>query len=177
MDKLNFIVAQNAPTTSGPNGEQNVECTNILNINLPTGMSIDQVVNILKQLPLQNVQMTNRCETIVKDGIAEGGSPADEVIPEIEVESKEVTDVISSLEDQTEQKMTEVTNQRVWTDNEDKVHVAFDLKVTSWTVMQPLCRLNTVILLIALFSSIATAIFVVFLYFIGSGVSTTATTH
>ena len=51
---------------------------------------------------------------------------------------------------------------RTWP-QDDKVVTSIELKITKWTLIKPFCRFNTVVLVIIIYVSIVTAIFILFL--------------
>ena len=50
---------------------------------------------------------------------------------------------------------------RTWP-QDDKVVTSIELKITKWTLIKPFCRFNTVVLVIIIYVSIVTAIFILF---------------
>ena len=127
---------------------------------------VDQLRDILMQYHIdpkrQSFRLVKKSETITEH---------DQENPLV-IENEEPTETEADIRNQLDSDPnthTEVVNEQ-WTDDEGNVHLSLELRIIKMT-FRPCCRFNTVVVLVALFLSLATVIIVLYFKFVLDNVS------
>ena len=134
---------------------------------------VDQLRDILMQYHIdpkrQSFRLVKKSETITEN---------DQENPLV-IENEEPTETEADIRNQVDSDpntRTEVVNVHSMTDDEGNVHLSLELRIIKMT-FRPCCRFNTVVVLVALFLSLATVIIVLYFKFVLDNVSTLINSH
>jgi len=123
---------------------------------------VDQLRDILMQYHIdprrQSFRLVKKSETITEN---------DQENPLV-IENEEPTETEADIRNQVDSDpntRTEVVNVHSMTDDEGNVHLSLELRIIKMT-FRPCCRFNTVVVLVALFLSLATVIIVLYFKFV-----------
>jgi len=155
-------VAINPPPADG-------NTVTIVQLSFPNATA-DQIRSILADRHVKDLQIIGR-ESITTT--RDGGEGEDNLGIDLDPESGRsvmsnpptgsnvnADEVISQLNDKSDNTVNVEVTRRI-SDN-DQVVQCLTVRVTKWKMVKPFCRFNTVVLVIFLFLSIATAIFILF---------------
>ena len=80
------------------------------------------------------------------------------------------SEIIQALDDEGTNTSARVENINEYVSPEDGMnHITFDLKIVKSTLNGPICRFNKIVILIVMFLSLATAIFILFFMYVLNG--------
>jgi len=125
----------------------------------------DQSFRVIKRKRKVIRTDSNKSEDVEDNGIV----VEDTVIPD----SGDIVDrseIIQALDEEGTNTSARVENINEYVSPEDGMnHITFDLKIVKSTLNGPICRFNKIVILIVMFLSLATAIFVLFFMYVLNG--------
>merc|ERR1712117_620092 len=148
------------------NGDVTVRDINSLTIIID---NVPQLRELLLQYPDQSFRVIKRKRKVIRTDSNKSEDVEDTGIPD----SGDIVDrseIIQALDDEGTNTSARVENINEYVSPEDGMnHITFDLKIVKSTLNGPICRFNKIVILIVMFLSLATAIFILFFMYVLNG--------
>jgi len=154
---------------NGPLTVQNIDSLTIIVDNVP------QIREIIDQNPDQSIRLIRsklqviRKESNDSDDAEDSGTIVEDIVVPDSGDVIDKSEIIQALDDQGTNTSARVENITEYTTEDGINHITFDLKIVKSTFNGPICRFNKVVILIVMFLSLATAIFILFFIYVLKG--------
>merc|ERR1711874_872415 len=156
------------------NGDVTVRDINSLTIIID---NVPQLRELLMQYPDESsFRVINRRRQVIRtesnksEDVEDSGKVVEDTVVPDSGDIVDRSEIIQALDDEGTNTLARVENINEYVSPEDGMnHITFDLKIVKSTLIGPMCRFNKVVILIVMFLSLATAIFILFFIYVLNG--------